>query len=81
MPSTLDAQLQEQTKMALNNPDFIRVDNNKVKVSQIFEWYAKDFKQNGQDLVGFINTYRTKKLPEKSKVSYYPYDWTLNETN
>ena len=28
----------------------------------------------------FINTYRKEQLPEKAKVSYYPYDWSLNET-
>ncbi|MGB7396037.1 MAG: DUF547 domain-containing protein [Pricia sp.] len=80
MPSTLDAQLEKHTKLALNDPDFIRVEKYKAKVSQIFEWYKKDFTQNGQDLVEFLNTYRDEKLPEKTKVSYYPYDWTLNET-
>ena len=78
-PSTLNSQLTTQTKKALNDDNFIRVNKNKVKVSQIFEWYKGDFEQNGSDLVDFINTYRTEKLPENSKVSYYPYDWTLNE--
>lgn len=81
MPSTLDAQLQEQTVKALNNPEFIQVKGNKVKVSQIFEWYKSDFEQNGKSVVDFINTYKTVKLPENSKVSYYPYDWTLNAAN
>lgn len=78
-PSTLNSQLNTQTKKALNDDNFIRVNKNKVKVSQIFEWYTGDFEQNGSDLVDFINTYRTEKLPDNSKVSYYPYDWTLNE--
>lgn len=78
-PSKLDAQLDTQTKLALNDPNFIRVNKNKVKVSQIFEWYPKDFKQDGKKLVDFINQYKTEKLPEKAKISYYPYDWTLNE--
>ncbi|MGI9552798.1 MAG: DUF547 domain-containing protein [Aurantibacter sp.] len=79
MPSTLDTQLEKQTKLALNDPNFIQVNKNKVKVSQIFEWYKGDFTQDGKSLVDFINQYRTEKLPEKSKVSHYPYDWTLNE--
>lgn len=78
-PSTLNSQLSTQTKKALNDDNFIRVNKNKVKVSQIFEWYKGDFEQNGSDLVDFINTYRTEKLPDNSKVSYYTYDWTLNE--
>jgi len=80
MPDTLDAQLEKQTDLALNDPAFIQVNKNKAKISQIFEWYKGDFTQNGQSLVEFINKYKTEKLPEKTKVSYYTYDWTLNET-
>ncbi|MEM7381766.1 MAG: DUF547 domain-containing protein [Bacteroidota bacterium] len=79
LPNTLDAQLQTQTKKALNDPNFIRVNKNKVKISQIFEWYNEDFVQDGNNLVSFINTYKEDKLPEKAKVSYYTYDWTLND--
>ncbi|NAS12783.1 DUF547 domain-containing protein [Poritiphilus flavus] len=79
LPNTLDDQLQTQTKKALNDPNFIRVNKNKVKISQIFEWYNEDFVQDGQDLVSFINKYKEDKLPEKAKVSYYTYDWTLND--
>lgn len=78
MPSTLDAQLEKQTKLALNDPNFIKVDKNKVKISQIFEWYKGDFEHDG-NVVDFINSYKSEKLPEKAKVSYYSYDWTLNE--
>jgi len=80
LPDTLDAQLERQTKLSLNDPNFIQVNKNKAKISQIFEWYKGDFIQNGQSLVDFINTYRTEKLPEDTKTSYYKYDWTLNET-
>ncbi|MDO6808527.1 DUF547 domain-containing protein [Zobellia galactanivorans] len=79
LPATLDAQLDRQTRLALNDPQFIQLNKNKVKVSQIFEWYKGDFKQNGQGLIDFINKYKAEPLPEKTKVSYYPYDWTLNE--
>lgn len=78
-PSLLGSQLQEQTKKALNDPNFIRLEGKKVRVSQIFEWYREDFVKNGQSLLDFINGYRAQKLPENTKVSYYPYDWTLND--
>ncbi len=77
-PAQLEAQLERQTIAALNNPAFIQVNKNKVKISQIFEWYQGDFEQDGT-VTDFINKYKTEKLPEKAKVSYYPYDWTLNE--
>lgn len=78
-PSKLDTQLEKQTKQALNDPKFIQVNKNKVKISQIFEWYKGDFEHEG-NVTDFINKYKSEKLPEKVKVSYYPYDWTLNET-
>ncbi|WP_282118111.1 DUF547 domain-containing protein [Maribacter aquivivus] len=77
-PEALENQLQKQTVMALNNPTFIKVNKNKVQISQLFEWYKGDFEQKGST-VDFINTYRKEKLPENAKLSYYPYDWSLNE--
>ncbi|WP_165748217.1 DUF547 domain-containing protein [Cellulophaga sp. Z1A5H] len=79
MPSKLNSQLTQQTKKALNNPSFIVVEKDKVKISQLFEWYKKDFTQNNTSLIDFINTYKTEKLPENAKISYYPYDWDLND--
>lgn len=78
-PATLEAQLQKQAVTALNNSSFIQVNKNKVKISQIFEWYKGDFTKNGKSLVDYINGFRTEQLPENAKVSYYTYDWTLNE--
>ncbi len=77
-PATLESQLQKQTVLAMDNPQFIRVNGSKVKISQIFEWYKKDFTQFGS-LVEFINKYKTVKLPAKSKTSFYTYDWALND--
>lgn len=79
LPKTLNVQLEKQTKLALNNPEFIQVEKKKVKISQIFEWYRSDFTKDGKSLVNFINQYRIDKLPEKAKVSFYPYNWALNE--
>lgn len=78
-PASLEVQLEEQTKLALNDPLFIQVNKNKVKISQIFEWYKNDFTQDGNSLVDYINKYRSITLPEKAKVSFYEYNWALNE--
>ncbi len=77
-PQTLDKQLNAQTVLAVNNPNFIKVTAKKVELSQIFEWYKIDFVANGKNELDFINQYREAKIDEKSKISYYPYDWTLN---
>jgi hypothetical protein len=78
LPEKLESQLQAQTVLALNNPQFIQINKNKVKISQIFEWYKGDFEQKGS-VLDFINRYRNEKLPLDSKTSYYAYDWALNE--
>jgi hypothetical protein len=77
-PSTLEAQLQEQTEIALNNSNFVKVKGNKVQISQIFEWYKGDFTQDGTE-IEFINVFRKEAISEKAKISYYNYDWRLNE--
>jgi len=76
-PSSLESQLQKQTEIALNNPNFIKVKGNEVQLSQIFEWYKSDFTQDGTE-IEFINRFRKEAIPEKAKVSYYSYDWRLN---
>lgn len=77
-PDQLDEQLERQTKKAINDPLFVRVGKNRVKVSQIFEWYGEDFTKNGP-LSDFINAYRLEKIPDDAKIGYYAYDWSLNE--
>ncbi len=77
-PSTINNQLQRQAVKALNNPDFIKVKGKKVQLSQIFEWYKVDFTRNGSE-IDYVNKFRKEKIPSDAKVSYYPYDWSLNQ--
>ena len=77
IPKKFETQVQRQTVLAMNNPSFIRVEGNKVSVSQIFEWYKDDFERAG-GIVAFINKFKTSKLPASVEFGFYPYDWTLN---
>ncbi len=79
-PESLDRQLERQTRRALNDPGFVRLNAEKQQVglSQIFEWYKGDFTKDGQSLTDFVNRYRTTPIPEGYKVVHYPYDWSLN---
>ncbi len=81
LPNTLDNQLDRQTRIALNSDSFIKVNARKkrVQLSEIMKWYKEDFTQNGNE-IDFINKYREEKIAEKSKISYYPYNWKLNQT-
>lgn len=81
-PATLDAQLTDQTRKVLQDPQFIRVEasTNKVLVSEIFKWYEADFKATGKSTLAYINQYRGAKLiPGTAVLDFYSYDWTLND--
>ncbi|WMX15080.1 DUF547 domain-containing protein [Aureispira sp. CCB-E] len=78
MPNQLEDQLEARTKSAINDGVFIKVDDfaGKVEISQIFDWYASDFKPNA---TAFIKKYKTTPLPSDVKPTYYAYDWSLND--
>ena len=80
-PDQLELQLEKQTTLALNNPKFIKVNNKGFELSQIFKWYASDFGGSKNAILTFINKYRIKSISESAKVSYYEYDWSLNDVD
>lgn len=77
----LDTQLEEKTKQALNDPNFIRVNSRKqqVAVSKIFEWYKEDFLKESSSLIAYINQYRDKPISTQFTVAFYEYNWQLNQ--
>ena len=77
-PTNLEQQLSNQTKLALNNDEFIKIKGNSILLSEIFKWYEEDFTQN-QKVIGFINQFREVKIPVDYAIDYYPYDWKINE--
>jgi len=81
-PETLDQQLDRQTGKAMSDPGFTKVqtDKNTLAVSQIFKWYVKDFPSK-KAILDFINKHRETPISESYKLSYYPYDWSLNSQN
>ena len=78
-PDKLEAQLNQQTRLAINDPNFIKVNGNAVELSEIFKWYINDFGGNKFALLNFINKYRNTLIPTNAKISYYKYDWRLNK--
>ena len=81
VPEKLEEQLNARTRLAMNDPYFTRVEKTaeRVELSQIFEWYKKDFTVGGQTLLQFVNRYREEQIPGHYKIAYYTYDWTVNE--
>ena len=81
LPSTLEEQLNKQTRLAVNNQNFIRVNekSKKLQLSQIFDWYKEDFVSKTSQEIDFLNKYRNDKIDNSYKISYYNYDWNLNK--
>lgn len=79
-PEKLDQQLDQQTRAAVNNLEFIRISESETQLSQIFKWYATDFGGNKNAILEFINRYRVEPIKSSTKVSYYNYDWSLNDS-
>jgi hypothetical protein len=75
--SGLNTQLNEQVQQFLSNADKgLRIDNNSIQISRIFDWFEKDFKSVG-GVEAFIRRYRVDlpKLPLKDDINY---DWNVN---
>jgi len=69
--------LEEKTIEYINDPTKNLITSDKVVLSQVFEWYAKDFEKG--DIKSYINKYSKTKINKKSKIEYLEYDWSLNE--
>lgn len=72
-PSRLDAQLEQQTKVFINNPKYNKISKNNLSLSKIFEWYKGDF----GDLKQYIQKYTSTDISE-AKIQFKNYDWGLN---
>ena len=75
----LEAQLTSATEEFLTDETKNNLTENKVKISKIFRWFDKDFKQNNQTIISFINKYVPIDIAEDAKISFNSYDWKLNE--
>lgn len=78
----LFVQLNDQTKFALLDPNYVQVDETSklVKLPEIFKWYEADFSTSGKTGVMYVNQFRKEnRLPTWFSVEYYPYNWSLND--
>ena len=76
---SLEAQMERQTTIAINNTQFIYKKESTFYISEIFKWYKDDFGSGSKAVVNFINKYRKKKIGATDKIDYYPYNWNINE--
>jgi hypothetical protein len=76
--SDLETQLTNATKEFLSDTKRNEISQNHLKISKIFQWFSKDFKQNGS-VADFIDIYTEIDISPKAKISFKDYNWDLNE--
>lgn len=74
----LETQLTTVTKEFLADEKRNQISEKSIKISKIFDWFAKDFTQDGS-LIDFLNKYSDIKISPKAKKRYLEYNWALNE--
>ena len=73
----IEEQLERVTREFINS-DKNEISANSAKLSSIFDWYEKDFKENGS-VIDYINQYSDTKINSGASISYKEYNWNLNE--
>ena len=74
----LEDQLVDATKAFLADENRNEISENSIKISKIFDWFSKDFKQNGS-LIDFLNQYTEITISSNAKKRFKDYNWALNE--
>jgi len=89
-PSQLDAQLDDATRAFVNDPRHVAVDDGRIHLNPIFEWYREDFEKHagpwGGTLLDFVEHYLEAQGAEALRaaraaghpVEFTNYDWALN---
>lgn len=74
----INQQLDAATKTFINDSSKNILSKNKVSLSRIFQWFARDFGDKQQRL-HFIQNYTQKTIDPHAKIDFLNYDWSLNE--
>ncbi len=74
----VDQELEKLAIAFINDPKRNSISSEKIEISKIFSWFAKDFKKEGS-LIDFLNTYSNIEIDKNAKKSFKTYDWNLNE--
>ncbi|XP_016306303.1 uncharacterized protein LOC107661305 isoform X3 [Sinocyclocheilus anshuiensis] len=92
-PQDIDSQLRAAAEAFLENDDSCVIDSvgREVKLSQIFKWYKADFGGTDEKLLNWVfdhmgasqkkRTLQALLSEGKVKMSYMPYDWSINSTD
>lgn len=87
---TLDGQLNAAARDFINSPRGARIEDGRLIVSKIYDWYEKDFVRDDTlssdaNVIGHLRLYADKELTAalkgRTKINGYEYIWTLNDVS
>ncbi len=89
---SVEEQLEAEIRKVLSSPDYIRVEEGRLLVTKIMDWYGSDFVKEGylgaeKHLSDYIKKYTRQDVREwivsqssPPKPKFIKYDWSLNRT-
>lgn len=66
--------LEQLSSQFINNPRYNRLEDGKLFLSKIFEWYEADF----GNLAKFVKMYASYPVRETQEIIFQEYNWSLN---
>ena len=83
MPDSVMYNISYILKTTINTTGYIRIVNKRdyIEFPTVFEKFKQDFVTQYFNQIDFLNVFLENKLNNKLKISYYSYDWSLNELN
>ena len=86
---TLYTDFKNQAQLFIQNASHNTIRSSSIALSQIFNWYASDFKQspsyakvsktNRNHKISVIDHYHQTRISSSPQITYLEYDWRLNE--
>jgi hypothetical protein len=75
--ATVDRQLDTLARRFVNDTQRNTISSDRIRLSKVFSWFAKDFKKDGS-LIDYLNKYAETPINSNAKKSFMDYNWTLN---
>lgn len=80
--ATVKKMLTSDAKAYINSKRGVYIENNKLYVSSIYDWYQEDFGGNQKSVIKHLEKYASPSLKQQlqqySKITGYRYNWQLN---
>jgi hypothetical protein len=80
--ATADRMLDAATRAYVNNRRGARIENGRLIVSKIYDWYQEDFGGSERGVIAHLRSYAAPPLAAAlviARIDHYEYDWSLND--